>query len=99
MYTCERTGVNIAYDPQIVWSFLSNEMITRLRTTTPVSTLNESMSVSTSAEGFSLMGNISSSGTVVTVLQVNASSSFNGAMVECSIYGNSNTLTFSIKGE
>ena len=61
-----------------------------------VEELNESMSVQLEG-GRTLTGNISSSGTVVAVLQVNASSEFN--TVECTIRYPSNNLTISIRGE
>ena len=59
---------------------------------------NESMSVQLE-DGRTLMGNISSSGTVIAVLhvQVNASSVFD--TVVCTIKGPSNNSTISIGGE
>ena len=98
MYTCERTGpITIIAQAIIVWSFVSNNG-ELLGGATPVRTLNESTPVQL-AEGFTLTGNVSSSGAVTAVLQVNASSDYNGAMVTCYINGGSNTLTVSIRGE
>ena len=95
MYTCERTGVTV--NTIIAWDFISNEN-NLLGGATFVRTLNESTSIQL-REGFTLTGNISSSGTVIAVLQVNASSDYNGAMVICYINGPSNTIVVSIRGE
>ena len=93
MFTCEGTGVDAS--AVIVWNFVTDINIV-LSSATPVRTLNGSVQL---REGFTLMGNISSSGTVIAVLQVNASSDYDGAMVTCNINGTSSTLTVSIRGE
>ena len=98
VYTCERTGVDA--NAIIIWNLIVGAInkTDQLSSATPVRTLNESTSVPL-AEGFTLMGNVSSSGTVIAVLQVNASSDYDGAIVTCNINGMSNTLTVSIRGE
>ena len=96
-YTCERVGITNPDEPLIVWDFYLNGVRVRdLRIGITVRELNESMSVQLEG-GRTLMGNISSSGTVVAVLQVNASSVFN--TVDCIIRGPSNNSTISIRGE
>ena len=97
MYTCERTDAITLFTTVIVWSFVSTNG-ELLGGATRVETLNESTSVQL-AEGFTLMGNVSSSGTVTAVLQLNASSDYDGAMVTCDIKGVSNTLVVSVRGE
>ena len=97
MYTCKRTGVTKAAKTLIVWNFISNQ-VNLLGSATPVRALNESTSIQL-GEGFTLMGNVSSSGTVIAVLQLSASSDYNGAMVMCDINGPSNTIVVSIRGE
>ena len=96
-YTCERTGITNPDEPVIVWDFYFNGVLERnLRIGVTVRELNESMSIQLE-DGRTLMGNISSSGTVIAVLQVNASPVFN--MVDCTIRGPSNILTISLRGE
>ena len=96
VYTCERTGVT-SPNTLIFWDLLLNETNV-LRANTPVRVLNESMSVQPPGEIRTILtGNFSSSGTVVAVLQVNASSDFN--MVRCIIIGATSTLPVSVRGE
>ena len=97
MYTCERTGSITIINAVIVWKFVSNNT-ELLGGATHLRTLNESTSVQL-AERFTLMGNVSSSGTAFAMLQVNASSDYDGAMVTCDIEGLSNTLVVSVRGE
>ena len=100
-YTCERTGFDVTTgaDPFIDWLFIVTDgRNLLLGFGTSARALNETTSVQP-REGFTITGNFSSSGTVITMLQVNASSSFDGAMVICDILRLSNTLTVSVRGE
>ena len=94
MYTCERTGVT-SLNTVIVWDFLVNE--DNLLGSGALVSAIESMPVQP-REGFTITGTISS-GIVITQLQVNVSSSFDGAMVMCNIVGASNSLNVLVRSE
>ena len=96
-YTCKGAGITNPDEQLIIWDFYLNGVRVRdLRINVTVEELNESMSVHLEG-GRTLMGNFSSPGTVVAVLQVNASSEFNA--VACTIVDLSNNLTISFRGE